>query len=311
MTHDESIAKEIYSIIGAKLQLPGKIDPLFTHLELINDYNGAIINQQRKYIKTTATNHIDWVVTSHGWNDTVKSLNPDKPLAPMSEHSLYKVFVTTHNTIEGSATHKNLEKKMCFNYLCLLVEMMYAYVTCCSDIVCSICCLSKSSTCPSELHFNFLKGLVIYLKRTKHWGIRYYCQAPTQHTGLDPGCFKDEPLLLPDSYSIFQDHPTGPNPICFVDAAYANDLRKHRSTTGYAIMLAGGAIDWCSKTQSTTAVSSTETKSYTAGSAGKVSFFLHHVFNCLKQLPTGHTLIYEDNKACINVVNARYPTDLT
>ena len=51
--------------------------------------------------------------------------------------------------------------------------------------------------------------------------------------------------------------PTGPNSICFVVAAYANDLCKRRSTTGYAIMLAGGAIAYCSKTQSVTALSST------------------------------------------------------
>ena len=120
---------------------------------------------------------------------------------------------------------------------------MYAYVTCRPDIGYSICCLSKFSTCPSELHYNFLKGVAIYLKRTKHWGTRYHRQAPTKHASLDPGCFQDEPLPLPDGYPIFPDHPAGPNPICFVDAAYANDLRKRRSTTtGYAIMLAGGAI---------------------------------------------------------------------
>ena len=72
------------------------------------------------------------------------------------------------------------------------------------------------------------------------WGIRYHCQAPTNHTGFDPRYLKNEPLPLPDGYTFFPDHPAGPNPIYFVDAAYANNQR--RSTTGYDIMLAGGAI---------------------------------------------------------------------
>ena len=166
----------------------------------------------------------------------------DNPLAPMPEDSISKVFVPTHNTIEGSAAHKDLKKKMGFSYCCLFGKLLYAYVTCCSDIGHYICYLSKFSTCPSELHLDFLKGVAIYLKRTKHWGIRYHRQAPTKHGGLDPDCFKDEPLPILDGYPVFLDHPAEPNPICFVDTAYVNDLRKRRSTTGYAIMLAGGAI---------------------------------------------------------------------
>ena len=76
-------------------------------------------------------------------------------------------------------------------------------------------------------------------------------------------------------------------------------------------MLAGGAIAWRSKTQSTTALSSTETEFCATVSAAKVCLFLRHVLNCLGQPPTGPTLIYEDNEACINVINARHPTERT
>ena len=134
---------------------------------------------------------------------------------------------------------------------------------------------------------------------------------PTSHTGFDPGCFKDEPLSLPDGYLVFPDHPAGPNSICFVDTAYVNNLPKRRSTTGYAIVLTDGAIAWPSKTQSTTALSSTEAEFYAAVSAAKFCLFLRHVLNCLGKCPTGPTLIYEDNEACINVVNTRHPTDCT
>ena len=229
----------------------------------------------------------------------------------MPADSVSNVFVTTHNTIEGSAAHENLEKKIGFSYRCLLGDLMYAYVTCRPDIGYSICCRSKFSTCLSELHYNFLEGVAISLKRTKHLGILYYWQAPTKHAGLDPGCLNNEPLPLPDGYPVFPDHPAGPDPICFVDAAYVNDLHKRRSTTGYANMLAGGAIAWRSKTQSTTAFSSTNTEFYAAVAAAKVCFFLRHILTCLQQPLSGSTLIYKDNEACINVVNACHPTDCT
>ena len=46
--------------------------------------------------------------------------------------------------------------------------------------------------------------------------------------------------------------------LCFVDAADTNDLRKRRSTTGFAFTYCGGAIVYRSKTQCVNALSSTE-----------------------------------------------------
>ena len=93
---------------------------------------------------------------------------------------------------------------MGFSYICLFGELMYAYFTCCPNIGYIFCCLSKFSTCQSKLHFYFLKGVAVYLKLTINWGIRYYCQAPSQHAGVDPGYFKDEHLPLPDGYPVSQ-----------------------------------------------------------------------------------------------------------
>ena len=73
----------------------------------------------------------------------------------------------------------------------------------------------------------------------------------------------------------------------------------------------GGAIAYRSKTQSVTALSSTEAEFYAAVSAAKACLFLRHVLHCLKLPPTGPTNIYEDNEACINVINARHPTERT
>ena len=62
---------------------------------------------------------------------------------------------------------------------------------------------------------------------------------------------------------------------------YANDLRNRRSTTGYAFLLAGGAISFRCKTQSITATSSTEAEFLAAVTAAKQARYLRAI---LKEL---------------------------
>ena len=148
-TNVESIAKEIYKIIGDKLELPAKPEPPFTYLGLINDYNNVEVNQCKEYIEINTSNYIDQFVTSQGRNDGFKHPTPVKPLSPMPEDSIANVFDTTNSPVEDSAAHKDLEKKMGFSYCSLLGKLMYAYVTCCPDIGYFIYYLSKFGTCLS------------------------------------------------------------------------------------------------------------------------------------------------------------------
>ena len=46
--------------------------------------------------------------------------------------------------------------------------------------------------------------------------------------------------------------------MAFVDAAYANDQHKRRSTTGFVFTFCGSVIVYRSKNQSVTAISSTK-----------------------------------------------------
>ena len=99
-----------------------------------------------------------------------------------------------------------------------------------------------------------------------------------------------------------------PKLICFVDAAYANNPTKRRSTTGFAITYSGGAIVYKSKAQSITALSSTEAELIAAVTAAKTVLFLRSVLSELELKPTGATPIYEDNASAIEIVNAAKPT---
>ena len=95
----------------------------------------------------------------------------------------------------------------------------------------------------------------------------------------------------------------------FVDAAHANDLRNRRSTTGYAFLLAGGAISYRCKTQSITATSSTEAEFLAAVTAAKHAKYIRAIMKELGFPLSTPTPLYEDNQSAINMINAKVPTE--
>ena len=94
--------------------------------------------------------------------------------------------------------------------------------------------------------------------------------------------------------------------IGFVDAAHANDFCCCRSTTGYAFLLNFGVISYRSKTQSTTATSSTEAEFLAAVTAAKHTKYIYLSF--WKAIPTSWPY-YENNMSAINMINNCVPTD--
>jgi len=70
-------------------------------------------------------------------------------------------------------------------------------------------------------------------------------------------------------------------PVAFLDAAHANDLRNRQSTTGYAFLLCGGAISYQCKTQSITATSSTEAEFLAAVATAKHARYMRAIMTDL------------------------------
>ena len=204
---------------------------------------------------------------------------------------------STGDPKEGTLDHLNLEKSMGFSYQTLLGELMFAYVTCCPDIAYALTTLSKFSFCPTKIHFGYLKGFLKYLCHTKHWGIHFCCSClPSEFPNLPDRDFKSPPSPLPSTFPSF---PTTDDSqlVCYANAAYANNPCKRRSTTGYAITLAGGAVVYKSKTQSCTALSSTKAEFYSVVSAAKAILYLRSVLCELHLEKKGPTTIFEDNEA--------------
>ena len=95
-----------------------------------------------------------------------------------------------------------------------------------------------------------------------------------------------------------------------VDAAHAHDLRNRRSTTGFAFMLAGGAVSYRSKTQSITATSSTEANFWRQSLLPSMQSICVRSFmslaspNVLPRPSTKTTYM-----SALNMINARVPIE--
>jgi len=98
-------------------------------------------------------------------------------------------------------------------------------------------------------------------------------------------------------------------PIAFLDATQANDLRNRRSTTGYVFLLCGGAISHQCKTQSITATSSTEAEFLAAVATAKHARCMRAIMANLGFPPKSPTIMYCDNQSAINMINTRVPTE--
>ena len=184
--------------------------------------------------------------------------------------------------------------------------MMYVNVTCRPNIGYAITTLSKFSTKPSKSDYELLKGIAEYLHGTKDWGIKL--TRSVVRNDLAPATLRFDAVpdenLPPFSVDIDQ-----PKLMAFVDGAYANDQRKRRSTTGFALIYCGGAIVNCSKTQSVTAISSIEAEFLVAVSCAKILLYMRSMLYELGFPCNGPTPIYEVNAPTIDIVNSSAPTE--
>jgi len=67
----------------------------------------------------------------------------------------------------------------------------------------------------------------------------------------------------------------------FVDADWAGDLDKRRSTSGYIFNLFGGVVSWMSKRQSIVALSTTKAKYMATTHASKEVVWLQRLFSSM------------------------------
>jgi hypothetical protein len=147
-------------------------------------------------------------------------------------------------------------------------SLMYAMIGTRPDIAYSVGVLSKYNANPGKAHWQAVKRVFRYLQGTKNHSLEY--------------------------------RQTGKSLIGYCDADWAGDSDDRKSTTGYAFILAGGAVTWSSKKQPTVALSTTEAEYMAITQATKEAIWLQSLLEQLDFRKSKEvTTIYDDNQGCV------------
>ena len=265
-------------------------------------YNGVDILQTRDYIKLYCESYINKVLLSHGWSVPSPNESNRHDMVPLSPDAVSRLQSLVGPS-EGSDEHSELEKKMKFSYRGLLGELLYSFIIVHVSIGNAIQFLSRFSSSPHSDHYLALKTVCRYLRRHKSEGLIYWRTKPVEVLPKVPFEILHADPVLPGfpKYELT-------DLVAFADAAYATDIKTRRSVSGYVIVYAGAAVAYKAKMQPTVATSSTEAEFIAAVYTAKAVKHLRSVLSDLGLLPLKPSIIYEDNKAAIDMINDSKPT---
>ena len=96
-----------------------------------------------------------------------------------------------------------------------------------------------------------------------------------------------------------------------VDSDWAADGTHQQSVSGFIFLLAGAAVLYKTRFQTTIALSSTEAEFVAASDAGMMVLYLRLIFEDLHIDQREATLLYEDNIGALKMASAGQPTPCT
>jgi hypothetical protein len=97
----------------------------------------------------------------------------------------------------------------------------------------------------------------------------------------------------------------------YVDSDWAADIRHHRSISGIIFKLAGAAIAWKCRVQTTISFSSSKAEYLAASDAGKMALYLRSIMDKLNVPQDLATIFYENNRGALLMSRAAQPTKQT
>lgn len=150
-------------------------------------------------------------------------------------------------------------------------SLMFAACVSRPDIMFAVANVCKFLTNPSTEHWKAVKRILRYLKGTSNQGITYRFNGNKQLIG-------------------------------YCDADYANDEETRKSTTGLAMVLAGGPIVWASRRQSVVAQSTTEAEYIAAADATKEILWLRQLMKSVDAEQKNTTMLRVDNQGAIKLI---------
>ena len=145
--------------------------------------------------------------------------------------------------------------------------------------------LSRFMANPGPKHWIALKRLLRYLKHTQHYALTY---SATQ----------SESTTLVQGWTNPSSQLTG-----WSDSDWGGDVDDRKSTGGYVYTLAGAAISWKSKKQTTVALSSTEAEYVAAALAAKEGIWIKAMLEEFKLFAIPTMALFCDNQSCIKLAS--------
>jgi len=163
------------------------------------------------------------------------------------------------------------------DYQSRIGSIMYAMLGTRPDIAYVVGMLSQYLAHPGMDHLNAINRVLKYLNSTKDYKLIY------------------------DGNSSEGDFSV------YCDSDWAGDSRDHRSISGYVFKIAGAAVSWSSKKQSSTALSSTEGEYMALTHAVKEAMWIQEFLYNIRFPPIFTTTILGDNQgALVLVVNLTF-----
>nr|GEY99762.1 putative zinc finger, CCHC-type [Tanacetum cinerariifolium] len=177
---------------------------------------------------------------------------------------------------QGASTPKEVKRMQNVPYASAVGSIMYAVRCTRPDVVFAQNITSRFQQNPGECHWTDVKHILKYLRNTKDMFLVY---------GGNP-----EAKLRVD---------------CYCDAGFETDRDDTKSHMGYVFTLNGGAVDWKSSKQSTTAMSATEAEYIAASEAAMKAVWIRKFISGLGIVPTINEPIrmFYDNSAAPHFAN--------
>jgi hypothetical protein len=141
------------------------------------------------------------------------------------------------------------------------------------DLAFSVGAVSAFLSNPGRQHWQAVKNIVRYIKGTINSGITY-------------GKYTHDNTIYG-----------------YVDSDFARDVDSRKSISGYSFQLNGGSISWKSKKQPIVAHSTCEAEYVAASLCSTKSIYLRNFFKEIGFHQSNPTILFEDNKACIDLTN--------
>ncbi|GKD48802.1 retrotransposon protein, putative, ty1-copia subclass [Tanacetum coccineum] len=180
------------------------------------------------------------------------------------------------NKIQGASTPGEVKHMQNVPYASTVGSIMYAVRCTRPNVAFAQNITSRFQQNPRELHWTVVKTILKYLRNTKDMFLVY-------------GGNSDAKLRVD----------------CYCDAGFETDKDDTKSQTGYVFVLNGGAVDWKSSKQSTTAMSTTEAEYIAASEAAMEAVWIRKFISGLGIVPTINEPIkmFCDNSAALDFAN--------